>query len=102
MGMFLESLPIMMITVPIFWPILISYHINSLWFAAIMLLNIEIGMITPPFGLCPFAVKGVLPEVGMGRIYRCSVPIVLVQLFILALLMVFPSLTLWLPMSMHQ
>jgi tripartite ATP-independent transporter DctM subunit len=102
MGMFLESLPIMMITVPIFWPILISYQINSLWFAAIMLLNIELGMITPPFGLCLFAVKGVLPEVGMGRIYRCSVPIVLVQLFVLAALMVFPSLVLWLPMGMHQ
>jgi len=102
MGMFLESLPIMMITVPIFWPILISYQINSLWFAAIMLLNIELGMITPPFGLCLFAVKGVLPEVGMGRIYKCAVPIVLVQLFVLAVLMVFPSLVLWLPMSMHQ
>jgi len=102
MGMFLESLPIMMITVPIFWPILISYHINPLWFAAIMLLNIELGMITPPFGLCLFAVKAVLPEVGMGRIYKCAIPIVLVQLVVIALLMLFPSLTLWLPMSMHQ
>jgi len=102
LGMFLESLPIMMITVPIFWPILTSYHINPLWFATIMLLNIELGMITPPFGLCLFAVKGVLPEVGMGTIYRCSAPIVLVQLFVLALLMAFPFLTLWLPMSMHQ
>jgi tripartite ATP-independent transporter DctM subunit len=102
MGMFLESLPIMMITVPIFWPILTSYHINPLWFAAIMLLNIELGMITPPFGLCLFAVKAVLPEVGMGSIYRCAVPIVLVQVIVIALLMLFPALTLWLPMSMHQ
>ncbi len=102
MGMFLESLPIMMITVPIFWPILTSYHINPLWFAAIMLLNIELGMITPPFGLCLFAVKAVLPQVGMGRIYKCAVPIVLVQLVVIALLMLFPALTLWLPMSMHQ
>jgi tripartite ATP-independent transporter DctM subunit len=102
LGMFLESLPIMMITVPIFWPILTSYQINSLWFATVMLLNIELGMITPPFGLCLFAVKGVLPELDMGTIYRCSVPIVLVQMVVLALLMVFPALTLWLPMSMHQ
>ena len=101
MAMFLESLPIMMITVPIFWPVLKSFQINPLWFAAIMLLNIELGMITPPFGLCLFAVKGVLPEVGLGRIYRCSVPIVLVQLVVLGLLMAFPSLTLWLPMSMY-
>ena len=102
LGMFLESLPIMMITVPIFWPVLTSYHIDSLWFAVIMLLNIELGMITPPFGLCLFAVKGVLPEVGMGRIYRSAVPIVLLQLIVLALLVLFPALTLWLPMGMRQ
>ena len=102
MGMFLESLPIMMITVPIFWPILSSYHIDPLWFAVIMLLNIELGMITPPFGLCLFAVKGVLPELGMGKIYRCAVPVVIVQLVVLALLLGFPNLTLWLPMSMHR
>ncbi len=102
MGMFLESLPIMMITVPIFWPILNSYHIDPLWFAVIMLLNIELGMITPPFGLCLFAVKGVLPELGMRGIYRCAVPIVLLQLIVLALLIAFPAITLWLPMSMHQ
>jgi tripartite ATP-independent transporter DctM subunit len=101
LGMVLESLPIMMITVPIFWPILASYHIDSLWFAVIMLLNIELGMITPPFGLCLFAVKGVLPEVGMGRIYRSAIPVVLLQLIVLALLVLFPALTLWLPMSMH-
>jgi tripartite ATP-independent transporter DctM subunit len=101
LGMVLESLPIMMITVPIFWPILASYHIDSLWFAVIMLLNIELGMITPPFGLCLFAVKGVLPEVGMGRIYRSALPVVLLQLIVLALLVLFPALTLWLPMSMH-
>lgn len=102
LGMFLESLPIMMITVPIFWPILNSYHIDPLWFAVIMLLNIELGMITPPFGLCLFAVKGVLPDLGMGRIYRCAGPIVVVQLIVLALLVAFPVLTLWLPMSMHS
>jgi tripartite ATP-independent transporter DctM subunit len=102
LGMFLESLPIMMITVPIFWPILNSYHIDSLWFATIMLLNIELGMITPPFGLCLFAVRGVLPEVSMGRIYRSAIPIILVQLIVLALLVAFPALTLWLPKSMHQ
>jgi len=70
LGMFLESLPIMMITVPIFWPILELHHINPLWFAAIMLLNIEIGMISPPFGLSLFVIKGILPEIGMGEIYR--------------------------------
>jgi tripartite ATP-independent transporter DctM subunit len=101
LGMFLESLPIMMITVPIFWPVLKLFHINPLWFAAIMLLNIEIGMISPPFGLSLFVLKGVLPRVTMGKIYRCAVPFVLLQFIVIALIILFPSLVLWLPKTMH-
>ena len=101
-GMFLESLPIMMITVPIFWPILSSYGINQLWFATIMLLNIEIGMITPPFGLSLFVIKGVLPELSMGEIYGCAIPFAMVQFAVIIAILIFPSLALWLPMSMQH
>jgi tripartite ATP-independent transporter DctM subunit len=101
-GMFLESLPIMMITVPIFWPILNSYGINSLWFATIMLLNLEIGMITPPFGLSLFVIRGIIPEIRMGQVYSSCVPVVLLQIIVLMLIFLFPSLALWLPMSMHR
>lgn len=102
LGMFLESLPIMMITVPIFWPVLKLFHIDPLWFATIMLLNIEIGMISPPFGLSLFVLKGVLPRVSMGKIYRYAIPFVLLQFVVIALIMFFPSLALWLPMKMHR
>lgn len=102
MGMFLESLPIMMITIPIFWPVLKAHNIHQLWFAAMMLINIELGMISPPFGLSLFVVKGVLPEINMGQIYRCAVPFVLLQLIIIALIMAFPAFALWLPMTMHH
>jgi tripartite ATP-independent transporter DctM subunit len=101
LGMFLESLPIMMITVPIFWPIIATYQINPLWFATMMLLNIEVGMITPPFGLSLFVTKGVLPEVGMGEIYKCSVAFAMLQFLVIALILLFPPLALWLPQSMH-
>jgi TRAP-type mannitol/chloroaromatic compound transport system permease large subunit len=67
-----------------------------------MLLNIEIGMISPPFGLSLFVMKGVLPEVNMGQIYKCAIPFVLLQVIIILLLIAFPSLTLWLPASMHR
>jgi TRAP-type C4-dicarboxylate transport system permease large subunit len=102
LGMFMESLPIMMITVPIFWPILKIFHINQLWFAAIMLLNIEIGMISPPFGLSLFVLKGVLPRITMGKIYYYAVPFVLLQLIVIALIILYPPFALWLPMKMHH
>lgn len=102
MGMFLESLPIMMITIPIFWPVLKAHHINQLWFAAMMLINIELGMISPPFGLSLFVVRGVLPEINMGKIYKCAIPFVLLQLIIIGLIMIFPQFALWLPHTMHH
>lgn len=102
LGMFMESLPIMMITVPIFWPILKIFHINELWFAAMMLLNIEMGMISPPFGLSLFVMKGVLPEVTMGKIYYYAIPFVWLQLIVIALILIYPPFALWLPMRMHH
>lgn len=102
MGMFLESLPIMMITIPIFWPVLKAHHIDPLWFAAMMLINIELGMISPPFGLSLFVVKGVLPEINMEKIYKCAIPFVFLQLIIIGLIMIFPSFALWLPSTMHH
>jgi tripartite ATP-independent transporter DctM subunit len=102
LGMFMESLPIMMITVPIFWPILKIFHINELWFAAMMLLNVEMGMISPPFGMSLFVLKGVLPKLTMGKIYYYAIPFVWLQLIVIALILLFPAFATWLPMSAHR
>lgn len=98
MGTFLESMPIMMITIPIFLPIINSLHIDITWFAVVMLLNMEMAMTSPPFGLSLFVMKSVAPpDVTMRDIYLSAIPFLLCDLVAMTLIMVFPSLVLWLP-----
>ena len=98
MGMFMEGVSMMMITVPIFMPIVKALGWDPVWWGAIVLLNIEMGTTTPPFGVCLFVMKGVAPpDTTMGDIYRAVIPFLLCDLIIMALMMVFPQISLWLP-----
>jgi TRAP-type mannitol/chloroaromatic compound transport system permease large subunit len=88
----------MMITVPIFFPIIKDLGLNPLWFGILFLLNMEIAPETPPFGLILFVMKGVLPkDVSMGDIWRATFPFTLLDIFALWLMIIFPAITLWLP-----
>lgn len=98
MGTFLESMPIMMITIPIFLPIIKSLDLNIIWFGVIMLLNMEMALTSPPFGLSLFVMKGVAPPgVTMRDIYLAAIPFLLCDLVVMVLIILFPSLVLWLP-----
>lgn len=98
MGTFLESMPIMMITIPIFFPIVKALGLDTIWFGVVMLLNMEMAMTSPPFGLSLFVMKGVSPPgVTMRDIYLAALPFLLCDLAAMALIMLFPSLILWLP-----
>ncbi|MFC2014271.1 TRAP transporter large permease subunit [Chloroflexota bacterium] len=98
LGCFMELLSIMMITIPIFFPIILGLGINPLWFGILMLLNMEVGPITPPFGLELFVMKGVVSaNTTMGDIYRAAIPFILMDIWVLALMLVFPAIALWLP-----
>ncbi len=98
MGTFLESLPIMMITIPIFLPIIQVLNIDPIWFGVVMLLNMEMAVTSPPFGLCLFVMKSVVPaETTMKDIYLGAIPFLLCDLVAMALIIIFPSLVLWLP-----
>ena len=102
MGMFIEQVSIMMITVPIFMPIVRSMGWDPIWFGTIMLLNMEMATISPPFGLSLFVMKGVAPrDTTMGDIYRAAIPFLLLNLVVMALLMLFPQVVLWLPGMMR-
>ena len=101
MGTFLEAMPIMMITIPIFMPIIQALHINPIWFGVVMLLNMEMAMTSPPFGLSLFVMKGVSPPgVTMRDIYLAAIPFLLCDLVAMVLIMAFPVLVLWLPSMM--
>jgi len=102
MGAFMEPLSILMITIPIFIPIIKVLGINLLWFSVLMLVNMEMATITPPFGLVLFTMKAVAPEYSMGEIYKASLPFVMLDIIALAIIMLFPNLVLYLPSLAHH
>jgi len=98
MGGFMEVVSIMMITLPIFVPTIITLGFNPAWFATIILLNIEMAMTTPPFGMSLFVMKGVAPpDTTMGDIYRAALPFLGCDLIAMLLIIAFPEIALWLP-----
>jgi len=102
LGCFIEPVSIMLITIPIFFPVVRALGFDPVWFAIVCLVNIELGLITPPFGLDLFVIKGVCPpDITMGDIYRGVLPFVLINILALAIVMVFPPLATWLPSLMR-
>ena len=98
MGMFMSVGAIIMIILPIFMPIVIALDFNPVWFAVVTLLNIEMGTTSPPFGLSLFVMKGVAPpDTTMGDIYKAALPFIYCDLIVMALLITFPMIALWLP-----
>ncbi|MDP4993160.1 MAG: TRAP transporter large permease [Marivita lacus] len=98
LGMFMEQISIMLLTVPIFFPLAATLGFDPIWFGLIMLLALEISFTTPPFGLLLFVMKGVAPpNTTMREIYRAAFPFILCSLLVVALLIIFPILATWLP-----
>jgi tripartite ATP-independent transporter DctM subunit len=98
LGIFVDQVSIMMITIPLFVPVVDALGVDPFWFAIIMLIDLEIALTTPPFGVLLFIMKGVAPKgTTMSDIYGAVLPFVLCDTFAVILVMVFPSLALWLP-----
>jgi len=98
LGMFMEQISMMLLTVPIFFPLAASLGFDPIWFALIVLLGLEIGFTTPPFGLLLFVMKGVSPpETTMREIYLAALPFIGCALLLVGLMIAFPQLALWLP-----
>ena len=97
LGCVFESLSMLLLTVPIFFPVVISLGYDPVWFGIIVVVVTEISLITPPVGLNVFVLKGVLGDVPTGTIFRGVTPFWIADLFRLALLVVIPALSLWLP-----
>lgn len=98
LGMVVDPLSMMLLTLPFFVPMAQSVGFDLVWFGVLMLVLMEIGFITPPFGLLLFVMKGVAPpDVTMTTIIRAAVPYIVLQLLALAVLIQFPGLITWLP-----
>jgi tripartite ATP-independent transporter DctM subunit len=93
MGCFMETVAIMMITIPIYMPVVTAFGFDKIWFGVMMLIALETGLITPPFGVTLFVMKGVAPpDVTMGDIWRAVTPYVIVDILCIALIMAMPSI----------
>ena len=98
LGCFLDPVGIILITTPIFLPLIISLGFDPLWFGVLFIINMEMAYITPPLGFNLFVLKGVVPPgVTLSDIYRGIVPFVACQAVCLAIMMIFPDLVTWLP-----
>ena len=98
LAMVLDPAGIMMITIPVFLPIITAQGFDPLWFGILFVINMEIGYMTPPFGFNLFYLKGIVPPgISMGDIYRSVIPYTLVELTGLVIIMILPQIALWLP-----
>tara|TARA_R110002073_G_scaffold221986_2_gene382207 strand:- start:51 stop:938 length:888 start_codon:yes stop_codon:yes gene_type:complete len=97
LGMFMEQISMMLLTVPIFFPLAASLGFDPIWFGLIILLALEISFTTPPFGLLLFVMKGVAPkDTTMREIYLSAFPFMGCSMLLVFLLILFPQLALWL------
>ncbi|MCY3727275.1 MAG: TRAP transporter large permease subunit [Paracoccaceae bacterium] len=102
LGMVMNIIPMMMLTLPILFPTVVGLGFDPIWFGVIMVIMMEMGQITPPIGINVFVIHGVAKkyDVRMATIYRGIIPFVIVEVLVIILLTIFPEITLWLPNSM--
>lgn len=96
-GCFLPPVAIILMCMPVLTPVLEANNFDLIWFAIIMTINLEIGLITPPVGLNLFVLRGVAPEIPIGVILRGSLPFVIIMLLFMVLMSAFPEIATWLP-----
>jgi C4-dicarboxylate transporter DctM subunit len=99
LGMFLETISIILITTPVVLPVLAALNINPVWYGVLLTINLELALITPPVGMNLFAIKAVA-RAPMSEIIMGVLPYVGLLVFGLALVLLFPSIALWLPSTM--
>ena len=98
LGCFVDQVSMMLITLPFFIPLVQRYDVDLIWFGVLFLICMQLGLLTPPFGLLLFTMKGVAPpSITMQQIYMASMPYIAMSLLILVLIFLFPAIATWLP-----
>ena len=100
LGTVMEELTMVLLTIPLFFPIVVALGFDPVWFGVLIVMVIQIGLVSPPVGMNLFVINTLLPKVGLGNIFRGVWPFVVVQMITLGILLAFPALSLWLPSFM--
>ena len=101
LGMFLDTVSLLFLTLPILFPVVKSLGFSGIWFGILVTKLIEVSLITPPLGLNVYVIKGILPEVEIGTIFRGCIPFLVMDILTLMILFLFPQIVLWLPSTMR-
>ncbi len=102
LGMVMEELAIVLLTIPVFFPVITGLGFDPIWFGILIVTIVEIGMISPPVGLNLFVINSLLPQVRLTTIYRGVWPFVMADVVRLGILIAFPIISLWLPGFMSR
>lgn len=102
LGMFMDPMAMIILTIPIFLPIISKLGISFIWYGVICVRMMEVGMITPPVGLNLFTIHAVNPDVPSLQIIKGAIPFVIMDIICIALLIIFPQISLWLPSTMMK
>src|SRR3954454_3808514 len=98
LGLFVEQVSMMLITLPIYMPLVQKYGVDPVWFGVLFLICMQLGLLLPPHGLLLMTMKGVAPpEVRMGHIFQAVLPYIVMSLLVLALVFFVPAVAVWLP-----
>jgi tripartite ATP-independent transporter DctM subunit len=98
LGIFVDQVSMMMITLPIFMPVVTSLQLDLVWFGVMFLICMQLGMLLPPHGMLLMTMKGVAPpEVTMGHIFKAVTPYVIMSIVLLVLVFCVPTVAVWLP-----
>ena len=95
--MFIDTIAVILLTIPIYQPVVTSLEFDPVWFWLLFLINITLGAITPPFGYTLFAFKAVVPDMTISQVYKATWPFVVLFLLGIGLIIVFPGVATWLP-----
>lgn len=102
LGMFMDGLAMLVVTIPIVYPIMMSFGFDPIWFGVVAVIVIEMGMISPPVGMNVFVVRGVAGDVPLTTIFKGVMPFLGAMIIALILIIAFPQLALFLPNSMYS
>jgi C4-dicarboxylate transporter, DctM subunit len=97
LGCFIDSLGMVLITVPVFLPLVLGLGYDPIWFGVLVVVVVEIGLVTPPVGMNLFVIRAQQPDISIGTLYRGVLPFLSAPAVLIALLLAFPALALWLP-----
>jgi C4-dicarboxylate transporter DctM subunit len=101
LGCFLEGIGMVLITVPVFQPVIVKFGYDPIWFAIVVVIMVEVGLIHPPVGMNLFVIQAQAPDVKITSIYRGIIPFLLAPLILIVLIFLFPGLALWLPKALY-